>query len=39
MVNKELQYVQHGEGHLGGQVGLDICRTQGVTVLGIPIWK
>ena len=39
MVNKELQYIQHSEGHLSGQVCLDICWTQGVSILDIPIWK
>lgn len=39
MVNKELQYVQHSESHLCGQVCLNICRTQGVPVLNTTIWK
>lgn len=39
MVNKQLQYIQHSEGHLSGQVCLNICRTQGVPILNISVWK
>lgn len=38
MMNKELQYIQHSQGHLCGQVCLDICRTQAVSILNSSIF-
>lgn len=39
MMHKELQYIQHSQGHLCGQVCLNICRTQAVSILNSSIFK
>lgn len=39
MMNKELQYIQHSQSHLCGQVGLDVCGTQAVSILNSSIFE
>lgn len=39
MMNKELQYIQHSQSHLCGQVGLDVCGTQAVSILDSSIFE
>lgn len=37
-MDKEAQNIQYNEGHLGGQIGLDVRRAQVVTLWDVPIW-
>lgn len=39
MMDKELQHIQHSQSHLCGQVGLDVCGTQAVSILNSSILK
>lgn len=39
MMNKELQYIQHSQSHLCGQVCLDVCGTQAVSILNSSIFE
>lgn len=39
MMDKELQHIQHSQSHLCGQVGLDVCGTQAVSILNCSIFE